>query len=165
VITYTDRTGQLMIVDLEYVTAAEVKLMLAGAAPSSRAQLRADLDLLLGQEARWRAAATPEQHAISWGDHWRRTWQSEDGALEMQIWGRVHTEEEITAAEERLHVPAAEVSVIRARIRAGYERGWRYGRCWSLLVPDGELGSTHVATVERVTAEEFGAAKRAGWVQ
>jgi hypothetical protein len=164
VITYETRDGCLVIVDLEYIDGEDAeRLLLADAAPASREQLRRDLDQLREQETRWQASATPAQHAITWGDYWRKTWQS-PGEPDLLIWGRVHTEAEITAGEERLGVPAAEIDAIRTRIRGGYDRGWRYGRCWSRLIPEGELGSTHVATVERVTAAEFAAAERAGWL-
>lgn len=41
---------------------------------------------------------------------------------------------------------------------------YRFANCFSLLCPDGELGSVHLSVIGRlVTAEEFEAARARGW--
>lgn len=42
--------------------------------------------------------------------------------------------------------------------------GYVYGRCFSVLCPEGEFGDTHLTNVGRkISKEEFEAAKASGW--
>lgn len=96
------------------------------------------------------ASALEEQKAITYGDHWCRP-VPEYGIFEF---GRVATEEESYKDEEPETV---------AMLRDSHERGYRYGMAYSVLGPDGELGSTHVANMWPITEAEFLRAKEDGW--
>jgi hypothetical protein len=50
-----------------------------------------------------------------------------------------------------------------ARVARAYDRGWRHGSAWSALAPAGEIGDTHVALMDKITRDEFDAAKSRGW--
>lgn len=43
------------------------------------------------------------------------------------------------------------------------QRGYLFGRAYSMLEPEGELGSTHVASVAPISREAFEEARTAGW--
>lgn len=42
-------------------------------------------------------------------------------------------------------------------------RGFVFGRCYSVLEPTGELGSTHVSKVAQISKEVFEEARESGW--
>jgi len=49
-------------------------------------------------------------------------------------------------------------------IQESRDGGYVYGRCYSPIVPEGEIGSTHITRVgAKITAEEFEAAKANGF--
>ena len=48
-------------------------------------------------------------------------------------------------------------------LRDSNRRGYRFGTVWSLIVPDGELGSTHVSEIMPSSKAEFEDARAVGW--
>jgi len=122
-----------------------------------------DVGEVLGQLGRLEQAAndrtTDEQRAITWGDKFLRV--SVTYGETVVVFGRIPTEAEY-AAEEYVG-DEWEVECAR-RMRADvHERGYRFGWCYSLAVPDGEPGDTHVSTMVRLTDEEFAEAERLRW--
>lgn len=83
-----------------------------------------------------------EQRGISYGDYWCRP-VPEQGIF---VFGRVMTEEEAYDGEDKESI---------AMLRDSYSRGYRFGTAYSILGPDGELGSTHVANMWPITEEDF----------
>jgi hypothetical protein len=108
-------------------------------------------------EADAQAAATPGQNAIAWGDFFERNW------LGLRIYGRISTLKEFRETERGLGASLAEIRYEEAGLKDAYSRGYRYGRCFSVAEPEGEVGSTHVVTMRKITEAEFNEAKNRGW--
>lgn len=117
-----------------------------------------------------KAAATPRQNAITYGDHWMRVASIYGDRL--LIAGRISTLEELAESAERFiqrdiadGVPEEET---RAEAKAeadalleSYAEGFRFGYAYSAVEPDGELGDTHVCSMIPISAENFAAIKEA----
>ena len=145
---------------------AEAAAHVASAVPAHRRELTARFARLRERDMTLLALATPAQLAIGWGDHWTCTTQ--DG---LTCWGRVEPLGEMMTAEiaasVRLGVPHADIETeMQARVEAikeNYARGWRSGRGWSVVEPDGEVGYVHVAILTPCTPAEFAAARARRW--
>lgn len=116
-----------------------------------------DLDSALAamrdRDAVLRDRATPDQFAVSWGDHFLRVTQ--DG---LHIYAEMPTLEWFTAnnpAEHDMDEWDAPGGV--------YAAGYRFGRHFSVLCPQGEPGFTHVAALSKITPSEFDDARARGW--
>lgn len=123
-------------------------------------------DMLNAMHAREDTAnrnTTPEQKAIGYGDYFVRIWGNDfEGYL--KIYGQVMPREELFSEEERLGAEPAELSYTMRSHDDSYSRGYRFGWCYSVVEPDGELGSTHVSTMfMKITEEQFEEAKKNGW--
>lgn len=105
--------------------------------------------------------ATPEQVAIGWGDYFARL------LLEMGqplvIFGRVMPQDEVEAGERMAGAEDDEVEYVMAGIVGAHERGFRFGMHWSVVVPQGELGSTHCALLVPISEREYQAAHACDW--
>lgn len=104
------------------------------------------------------ARLTPEQKEVDWGDCWV---QAGD---DMLIFGRCMTRDEVRTSEQECGAPPDEVEWSCASIDEAHGRGYRYGQAWSVLEPDGEYGSTHIASMlGRITQEDLDYARELGW--
>jgi hypothetical protein len=101
--------------------------------------------------------ATPEQTAITYGDYWMRAWE------DILIFGYIYTKEEFRAAEVELGASEEELEWERKVYDNSYNNGFRFGRAYSVLEPNGELGDTHVSDMTKITKEEFESARSLGW--
>lgn len=107
---------------------------------------------------------TPEQRSLTWGSYWVRF-----HAGELMIFGYVQTPDEVEAAERGCYgdtlaeEEAAELRWAMKSVHERHGRGYLFGRCYSVVEPDGELGDTHRASAWPITAETFEAARVAGW--
>lgn len=102
------------------------------------------------------------QRAVTWGSHYVRLWT--DVSPPLVIFGYIHTEKELDAKEKELGAGAEERMSTMRRMRDSHERGYRFGRHYSVVEPDGELGSVHIANVlGAITAEQFERAELFGW--
>ena len=45
-----------------------------------------------------------------------------------------------------------------------YDNGFRFGRAYSVVEPEGELGDTHVCDMVPITEEEFNQSKGLHWI-
>lgn len=45
------------------------------------------------------------------------------------------------------------------------EDGYAFGKCYSVVVPDGELGDSHISVLVPITREEFELARSRGWAK
>lgn len=75
-----------------------------------------------------------------------------------------------TIAKERSYYPQVmededqqEYDSIVAGMHERWRRGYRFGRAFSIVEPEGELGDTHVSEMIEITADEFDAARRSGF--
>lgn len=93
----------------------------------------------------------PRQQDIDWGTYWVRLAPD----LGLAVFGYVNTDAEIRAlGEDR------ETMVM---LRDAHARGYRYGKAYSVLEPEGEWGSTHIANAWPITRAQFMQAKMAHW--
>lgn len=105
---------------------------------------------------------TPEQAAITWGSYWAR-WHEIYGQR-LALFGYVMTREEARSSSLAAGADEEEAQWEDERLVEAHERGYRYGRVHSVIVPEGELGSTHVSTMFReLTAEQFRQASEYRW--
>lgn len=56
-----------------------------------------------------------------------------------------------------------ELMSISAGLRERRERGFLFGRCYSVLEPEGEIGDTHVSQVMPISRETFEEFRANGW--
>lgn len=91
------------------------------------------LDYQMRQESKNANQALPEQWAIGVGDYVFRL------VDELPIFGHI------------------------TQRSAGYDKGYRYGRFYSSVLPEGEYGSAHVATLWKISRNEFNRARRLHW--
>jgi hypothetical protein len=102
------------------------------------------------------AAMTPEQQAITYGCFWMRTDSS-------PMFGYVMTLAEIEAAERNAGSEDDELEATIRNMEANHDDGYRFGWVYSIVTPDGELGTTHCSTMMPISEIEFLAARDAGW--
>lgn len=102
--------------------------------------------------------AEPWQKDITYGDYFIRDWAG------LLIYGHITTKEEFTRSEAALGADTAEINHEWSTLENAYNRGYRYGWCYSQVEPDGEPGNTHISSMDRkITKEEFQWAKEHGW--
>jgi hypothetical protein len=102
--------------------------------------------------------ATAKQNAISYGDYWLRAYD------DILIFGHITPEDELWAAELELGASEEEIEAERAMMAASYDDGFRFGRAYSIICPEGELGDTHVCDMIPITKEEFEESKDLYWI-
>lgn len=122
---------------------------------------------MAAQEDAANRRTTPEQKAIGYGDYFIRDYETMFGFGEsLTIYGYIMTRDEFIESERDAGSPEDELAWTLERMDSSYERGYRFGWCYSEVEPDGELGSTHVSTMTRkISKEEFEAAKERGWME
>ena len=108
------------------------------------------------QQARALAALTPEQQAITWGDHWIRFWR-EPGwsgqAPGIVIYGSVQPLEVLREHEE----PETVERLIELHPR------FVFSNCFSVVEPGGEYGDVNRWEIWPISKEHFDLAARCGW--
>jgi hypothetical protein len=106
-----------------------------------------------------KSRATPRQNAITYGDYWMRAWD------DIMIFGYIYTKEEMDAIEIKLGASQEELEYEHRVYDRSYRDGFRFGKAYSVIEPNGELGDTHVCDMIKITKEEFYAAKALNWSQ
>jgi len=86
----------------------------------------------------------PKQWEITWGSFVIRV------VDRLVIFGRIWTEFNYHEGEYELQQDA-------------HSRGYRYGRYYSVVEPEGELGSAHISTLWEITQSDFLTAMLNGW--
>lgn len=161
-ITYEMADGTVVLADVEFTTPADERAMLAMASHRAMAGLLDQFAKARAEEAAMNGRATEEQRAIGYGDCVTREWDDpEHGPL--TIWGTVLPLALVARGERQSGAGDAEIASLLARLEDGYGRGWRYGRWFSVMSPEGEYGAAHVAGLRPVTVAEFDAAHWRGW--
>lgn len=115
------------------------------------------------QEAEANKRTSPEQAAITYGDHFVRLWDTWGSGV-LTIYGYIPTKEQISADEKSLGASDGELAARLTQLDASYAHGRRYSWCYSVAEPDGEPGFTHVSTMTKISGEEFETAKARGWM-
>lgn len=83
---------------------------------------------------------------------------------DLVIWGYLMTEEEITDGYGTDPESLEELRYELEAMRDSFSRGYRYGKYFSEVEPDGEYGSAHVVTLWPITKADFEIAQRNGWL-
>ena len=104
-----------------------------------------------------KSRATDEQNAITYGDYWVRLWK------DLFIFGYIMTEDELYSGSAYDNASEEEIAYEKEQAKRTYADGFRFGQAYSIVVPDGELGDTHVSTMQRITKNQFEAAKLCDW--
>lgn len=105
------------------------------------------------RDATLRDLATPDQFAVSWGDHFLRVYDT-----------GLHIYAEMPTLDWYTRNNPAEHDLDRWDAPGGiYAAGYRFGRHYSVACPAGEPGFTHVAHLAPITASEFDDARVRGW--
>jgi hypothetical protein len=110
-------------------------------------------------EERANSELLPEQKTIGYGDYW---FQKAYGDF---IFGRIWTQVEHEMSYSDLHIsdgPEAAESCKEMDLNA-HERGYRFGKAHSVMCPEGELGSTHIANMTPMSKEIFDAMRALKW--
>lgn len=102
--------------------------------------------------------ATAKQNAITYGDYWMRAFE------DILIFGHIYSEEELWTAEAELGASEEEIKEEKEMMAGNYENGFRFGRAYSLICPEGELGDTHVSDMIPITQQEFEDAEDLYWI-
>lgn len=109
--------------------------------------------------------ATEDQKQIGYGDYFIRIWEADRmfGGDDLKIYGRIMTREEFIKTEKDCGALDDELAGTMQTHDSSYARGYRWGWCYSIVEPTGELGSTHVSVMRKIGKEEFEEAERKGW--
>lgn len=106
------------------------------------------------------ANTTDAQRAITWGDHWF----SPHPDIGLTVFGEIYASLDALAEEERKHgAEEDEISDMIERETGSFTRGYRFGTAYSPACPEGELGSTHVSTMAKISEQEFELARLMNW--
>lgn len=124
--------------------------------------LDAMLDKMARDEDAANQRATQEQRDIGYGDYFTRIWDGMFGDW-LTIYGYVTPRDKFIEEEKNAGADDAELSWETHAHDSAYQRGYRFGWHYSTVEPDGELGSTHVSVMKKISKEEFDAAKARGW--
>jgi len=103
------------------------------------------------------AQIQPWQRTLTAGDCVLRY----DSDMDLFIWGQLR---DPVAEERELGADEAEVAYVQELYASPHMAGFRAGRHFSVIVPDGEIGDIHVCTVIcKLSQAQFDAARAAGW--
>lgn len=110
------------------------------------------------QERQSNADALPEQFAINWGDRVIRV------VDDLAIWGHIYTWDEFLKDNTEAGQQSDEEILLELEgLKDAHLRGYRYGRWYSEVEPDGEYGSAHVVSLWPITWSDFEVARRNEW--
>jgi hypothetical protein len=105
------------------------------------------------------AGLAQEQKDLTWGSYFVNF----QPQIDLVIFGRVFTEDEVAEDETKAGSDEAELAYTLTSLRENHEHGYLYGRCYSTIEPSGELGDTHRASAWPISKELFDAAQAVGW--
>jgi hypothetical protein len=103
------------------------------------------------------ASTVPEQWAIARGD---RVIRIHHGLV---IFGHIFTEAEFLMEDTVDDENSDELLAELRSLRGSFDRGYRYGKWYSVVKPSGEYGSAHVCNLWNITHGEFETGRRKEW--
>lgn len=109
------------------------------------------------QEEAANARVSPGQAEIGYGAWWLRPYE------DITIFGYVPTEDEVRASEGGEGADEEELQYTLEMLADAHRRGYRYGKAYSEIEPEGEWGSTHISTMVEITQAQFERAREVGW--
>lgn len=101
----------------------------------------------------------PSQRTIGYGDYWMALYPQYD----LLVFGYVFTLDENEKGERDAGASEEEWEYTKTNMLDSYERGYRFGRAYSTVEPNGELGSTHISQMIPISREQFEEAKSLKW--
>ena len=115
------------------------------------------LDSMIEDQSTADDQVQPWQAAIKVGDYCVRYYAGEV-AIFIEVLDALQLEREAGASDE-------EVEYLRQELADEHMKNYRFGRCYSIMCPRGELGDTHISTISAViTKEAWEQAKANDWV-
>lgn len=105
------------------------------------------------------ANLAPQQDIVGWGKHWMLP----NAELEVIIFGYCFTLAEVRDQEIRCGADAEELEFTLKNIQQAHERGYRYSNNYSVLCPEGEIGSNHVSRMWPISRGQMAQAQEAQW--
>jgi hypothetical protein len=107
----------------------------------------------------------PQQEQITFGSHVLRLVPIGDENV-LVIFGRVYTieETELLEIQAGADVLGGELRTIMEKFTSLHEDGYRYGRWYSEVCPEGEVGDAHVTTLWPITEADYQHALNNGWL-
>jgi hypothetical protein len=102
------------------------------------------------------AGSLDEQWAISWGARVLRI------VDELWIFGHIYTHQEYSDLEPGTEMDDEMIAEL-VQLQESHDLGYRYGRWYSEVVPDGEYGSSHVINLWEITLADFEEARANDW--
>jgi hypothetical protein len=105
------------------------------------------------------ARVRPLQQDVVWGTHWAAHYPD----MELIVFGYVPTLEELEKIERGHGADDEEWEFEKATTLDSYARGYRFGKAYSVIEPEGEWGSTHISVMLPISKEQFEAARERGW--
>jgi hypothetical protein len=99
----------------------------------------------------------PIQQKIVRGTHAMRLFH------DFPIFGYIFTEDELREGERSHGADEDELAFTMEVLAKSYERGYRHGRWYSVVEPEGELGDTHILNLTPITRNDFEEAQSYGW--
>lgn len=104
----------------------------------------------------------PPQEEITWGSYAIRLHHA--ASMVLPIWGRIFEMEEIMAEVREETHDLAEIVHERDVFQHSHNQGWRYGRWFSQVLPEGEYGSAHIVSCWPITQSDYEYAEANGWL-
>lgn len=101
------------------------------------------------------------QEKITWGDYVVRLHQATN--MMLAIWSHLHTQEQVAAEITDSVEEQAEVEAELRGLTRAHARGFRYGRWFSQVLPQGEYGSAHIVSCWPITSEDYEMARTNDW--
>jgi hypothetical protein len=98
------------------------------------------------------AGALPEQWLIDWGSWAVRMVE------DLAIFGEIWDQEQVLGPD-----PDEEAEEELRQIIDSHRRGYRYGKWYSEVEPEGEYGSAHVVSLWEISKDDFEVGRRNGW--
>jgi hypothetical protein len=96
---------------------------------------------------------TDKQREIQPGDHVVRPYDV--NGVPMLIVAKTMTLNEFVLAEQQHGASEAELVHEKAQFKDLQERGYRYGRWFSVICQEGEFGDTHISSLLKISAAQY----------
>lgn len=90
-----------------------------------------------------------------------------DSQHEIKIYGEVWSLDHVFEVEAKYYSSSDEMEEFeefKESMRNSYERGYRFGKWYSELEVEGELGSAHISTMHKIDQEQFEIARQKAWI-
>ena len=107
-----------------------------------------------------RAGLHSVQSSLTWGDHWVQFVDLENRHV---VFGRIHFDREVGLAELLSGADWDDTVAVVEKTAASLDEGFMYGRAHDKFNVEGELGTTHKASVWPIEERLFLMAQRVDW--